>query len=212
MKTSEILNMSSNELYQYDDHLLFRIKRNGDWSLDETKEDRSVTFVCPKHRIDLVKEDYLSMGKRGFRLACPLCEQEEEYKPLRFHDSDFSVLEKKALAMLDKSNLATAKLIRLNDVYTREIKKFDAYSDKDSDYSIKADVKTDVNGDTIVIIYVGYKGKKDKAQLFIKPEKLQLSHDFKDLDPAKILAKVELTLKDRVITQTYDCTDRKEGS
>ena len=204
--------MRDNTLYQYNDKLLFRIKRNNDWSssLDETKEDRSVTFVCPKHRVDLVSEDCLSMGKHCFRLSCPLCEQEEEYQPIFFHDSSFSVLEKKALALLDKSDLSNAKLIRLNDVYTREIKKFDAYSDKDSDYSIKADVKTDVNGDTIVVIYVGYKGKKDKTQFFIKPEKLQLSHDYKDLDPAKVLAKVELTLKDRTISQKYDKTEVKK--
>lgn len=196
--------MATNELYQYNDDLLFRIKRKGDWTLDETKEDRAVTFVCPKHKVDLVEEDFLSMGKHGFRLACPLCEQEDGYQPLRFHDSKFNVLERKALALLDKSDLENAKLIRLNDVYTKEITKFNANPDKESDYSIKADIKTDVNGDTIVILYIGYKGEKEKTQFFIKPEKLQLSHDYKDMDPAKILAKIELTLKDRTIEQNYN--------
>lgn len=196
--------MSSKELYQYNDRLLFRVKHNGNISFDETIEDRTVSFVCPEHRIDLVEEKFLLPGTRGFRLSCPLCEQEEGYKPIRFDGIDFGILEKKALALLDKSDLENAKLIRLNDVYTKEITKFDADPEKNSDYSIKADIKTDVNGDTIVILYIGYKGKKDKTQLFIKPEKLQLSHDFKDLDPAKILAKVELTLKDRTIEQKYD--------
>ena len=77
---------------------------------------------------------------------------------------------------MDKSDLENAKLIRLNDVYTKEITKFNADPQKDSCYSIKADVKTDINGDTIVILYIGYKGEKDKTQLFIKPEKLQLSN------------------------------------
>jgi hypothetical protein len=65
-------------------------------------------------------------------------------------------------------------------------------------------VKKDKNGETIVIAYIGYKGNKDKAQLFIKPKKLQLTHDHNDLDPAKVLAKVELTLKDRKIIQEFD--------
>lgn len=205
--------MSSKELYQYSDKLLFRIKRNGDWSMDETKEDRSVTFVCPKHRTDLVEEKFLFRGTHGFRLSCPLCEQSEEYEPIRFDGIDFAILEKKALALLDKNDLANAKLIRLNDVYTKEITKFNANPDEESDYSIKADIKTDINGDTIVILYIGYKGEKEKTQFFIKPEKLQLSHDYKDLDPAKVLAKIELTLKDRTIVQKYnDESDKKEPS
>ena len=73
-----------------------------------------------------------------------------------------------------------------------------------SPYFVKGNVKTDGDWDTIVVIYVGLKGDKKKAQFFIKPEKLQLSHDFKDMDPAKVLAKIESTLKDRVIVQNYD--------
>lgn len=37
-----------------------------------------------------------------------------------------------------------------------------------------------------------------------KPEKAQLTCDHKDLDPAKILSKIEVTLKDRNITHKYD--------
>lgn len=199
--------MSSNEkeLYQYNDELLFCIKSRGNWEpFDETAENRAVTFVCPEHKVELVEEKFLMRGTNGFRLSCPLCEQEKDYKPIRFDGIDYKILEKKALALLDKSDLENAKLIRLNDVYTKEITKFNANPDKESDYSIKADIKTDVNGDTIVILYIGYKGEKEKAQFFIKPEKLQLSHDYKDMDPAKILAKIELTLKDRVIEQSYN--------
>ena len=55
-----------------------------------------------------------------------------------------------------------------------------------------------------IVLYVGKRNSKDKCQFFIKPEKLQLSTDYKDLDPAEILAKIEVTLKDRVIKQEYD--------
>lgn len=65
-------------------------------------------------------------------------------------------------------------------------------------------VKTDKDNDTIIVLYVGKKNTKEKSQIFIKPEKLQLSSDYKDLDPATILSKIEVTLKDRTLKQEYD--------
>ena len=56
----------------------------------------------------------------------------------------------------------------------------------------------------MIVLYVGKKYSKDKCQFFIKPEKLQLSNDYKDLDPSKVLSKIEVTLKDRTIKQEYD--------
>lgn len=44
----------------------------------------------------------------------------------------------------------------------------------------------------------------EKTQFFIKPEKLQLSTDHKDLDPATILTKIEVTLKNRILKQEYE--------
>lgn len=55
----------------------------------------------------------------------------------------------------------------------------------------------------VVVLYVSYVGTGDKVQYFIKPEKGQLTSDHKDLDPAKIISKIEVTLKDRTLTQTY---------
>lgn len=56
----------------------------------------------------------------------------------------------------------------------------------------------------MVVLYVEMKGDNKKSQIFIKPEKLQLTYDFKFMDPAKILARIELTLRGRTITQEYD--------
>ena len=55
-----------------------------------------------------------------------------------------------------------------------------------------------------IVIYVGHKGSSEKAQFFIKPEKLQLSSDYKDMDPAKVLSKIVVTLKDRTLGQKYE--------
>ena len=62
----------------------------------------------------------------------------------------------------------------------------------------------DRDDDTIIVLYVGNRNSKEKAQFFIKPEKIQLSSDHKDLDPATILSKIEVTLKNRKLKQEYE--------
>jgi hypothetical protein len=126
-------------------------------------------------------------------LICPKCHKRIEVDSLK---SIYSRCQK----LLNIELFKDAKLIRLDDWYIPEIK------DKiklDSDYWITTNVKTDKDGNTIVVLYVGYKGSKEKVQFFIKPEKGQLSSDHKDLDPAKILSKIEVTLKNRTLTQEY---------
>ena len=104
------------------------------------------------------------------------------------------------MRMLNMELFKGAKLIRLDDWYIPEVKA----KEKVSDYWITTDVKKDRDGDTIIIVYVGHTGSSNKAQYFIKPEKLQLSSDYKDMDPAKVLSKIVVTLKDRTLGQKYD--------
>lgn len=192
------------EIYEYDERLYFRFKPNENWVNDLSGPKSSeVEFICPKHRVVMTDINLTLMRMGGFKLVCPLCERDEDYEPLRYDGQKFEDLQKKAFGLYTARDLENAKLVRLDDVYTPEIKGFDALKNKDSNYFIKSDVKTDIDGHTVVVLYVGYKGKKEKTQFFIKPEKLQLTHDHKDMDPAKVLAKVELTLKDRVITQKF---------
>lgn len=127
-------------------------------------------------------------------LKCPKCGNEIEV-------DNFNEILRKCLRMLNIKEFKGAKLIRLDDWYVPEVTKKDKIGSK---YWIKTDVKTDKDGDTIIVIYVGHTDSKEKTQLFIKPEKLQLSSDHKDLDPAKILSKIEVTLKDRTLSQKYD--------
>lgn len=184
-------------IYQFNDSLLF------------TVDNGNVDFYCPKHRLKLVNLGKNISALQGYKLICTMCKRDSNYT-YTAHSTRYPLdsLKNEALALFEQNLYKDAKLIRLDDYYTPEIKKFDALPNS-TNYSIKADVKTDKDGDTIVILYVGYKGKKEKAQFFIKPEKLQLSNDHKDLDPAKILAKIELTLKDRNITQNYSEVDNE---
>ncbi len=109
-------------------------------------------------------------------------------------------IKSKCLRMLNIPEFKNAKLIRLDDWYVPEIKE---KKKTESGYWIHTDVKTDKDGDTIIIVSVGHKDSNEKVQYFIKPEKGQVTSDHKDLDPAKILSKIEVKFKGKKITQDY---------
>lgn len=195
--------MTKEEVFKYDNSLCFRLLEDPLY-ISRLNKSTDVEFICPKHMVPM--PNILIDGDifKGFKLVCPICERDERYEPLRYIGQRFEDLQRKAFSLYQSRNLKDAKLIRLDDIYTPEIKGIDALKgEKCSDYFVKADVKRDIDGHTIVVLYVGYKGE-GKAQFFIKPEKLQLTHDHKDMDPKKILAKIELTLKDRTIKQDYN--------
>lgn len=196
------------KLYKYSDEILFRTcdlfscdkSHFGDCSNNKyvgkngfdmyTCLQSGVHYHCAIHpEIELeVDNDKISDS-----LYCPKCKKSIDVK-------DYNKLRNKCLSIKNREIFKDATLIRLDDWYVPEVKIKDKPT---SDYDVITNVKTDKDGDTVVVIYVTHKGTDGKAQLFIKPEKLQLTHDFKDLDPAKVLSKIELTLKDRTITQEY---------
>lgn len=205
------------EIYRYNDEICFRkcslannpSKSFGDCSkfyrkrtilsLFESKEtfycgQEGFHFYCGKHQsveLEMTKESDKCI------FICPKCENNIEI-------DSFDELLRNCQKKLNIKELANAKYIRLDDWYIPEVKK---NVENDSNYWIKADVKTDKEKENIIVLYIGKKGEKEKVQYFIKPEKLQLTSDHKDLDPATIISKIEVTLKDRTIIQKYD--DRK---
>lgn len=124
---------------------------------------------------------------------CPKCRKDIEVDNPR-------ELKSKCLRMLNIPEFKDAKLVRLDDWYVHEIK--EKVKDE-SGYWINTNVKTDKDGDTIIVVYVGHKDSSEKAQFFIKPEKGQLTSDHKDMDPAKVLSKIEVQFKGRTLTQEY---------
>ena len=149
-------------------------------------------------------KDYYSCNQYGIHLHCtkhPEVELDLVNKCKKeFEIDSFKMTINRCLKLLNIEEFKGAKLIRLNDWYVPEIKKKEKIG---TDYWIEADVKTDKDGDTIIVLYIGHTGAKEKTQFFIKPEKCQLTSDHKDLDPAKILSKIEVTLKDRALSQQY---------
>ena len=162
-----------------------------DWRTYYSCNNKGIHFHCTKH--PAIELNYYSDFRETY-FECPRCKKKIE------SDSIF-VLTNQCLRLLNMEKFKDAKLIRLDDWYVPEVKE---RIDAPSDYWIRTDVKTDRDGDTVVVLYIGHKGEKEKTQFFIKPEKLQLASDHKDLDPAKVLSKIEVTLRDRTLTQMFD--------
>lgn len=200
--------MEKKIIYKLDDDISFRkcslFETNGtdhgdctnfhtkdvNWSDHYFCNQEGIHFHCTKHpEIELERAD-CSDGKV---LTCPKCKNQ-------IHIGSTHVLISRCLRALNREIFKDATLVRLDDWYVPELKE---KTKPTPDYRLITNVKTDKDGDTIVVLYVTYVGSEDKVQFFIKPEKGQLTTDHKDLDPAKIISKIEVTLKDRKLIQTY---------
>lgn len=145
--------------------------------------------VHPEIELEIVDTTYNSVVYQ-----CPKCRNNIEIE--NPHE-----LKSRCLRMLNIPEFKDAKLVRLDDWYVHEIKE---RKKDESGYWITTNVKTDKDGDTIIVVYVGHTDSPEKAQFFIKPEKGQLTNDHKDMDPAKILSKIEVHFKGRTLIQEYD--------
>ena len=198
-------------LYRLNDDIVFRKcslfdgrkLHHGDCTdFSEREESWRTYYGCNSYGIHLhcaqhpaMELDYNSENDEHY-LICPRCKRKI------YINNKYDTINQ-CRKMLNIELFKDAKLIRLDDWYVPEIKE-KIEDDRISDYWIKTDVKTDKDNDTVVVLYIGNRNSKDKAQFFIKPEKLQLTSDHKDMDPATIISKIEVTLKDRKLTQKYD--------
>ena len=199
--------MEKKIIYKLDDDISFRkcslFETNGtdhgdctnfhtkdvNWSDHYFCNQEGIHFHCTKHpEIELERADCSD----GEVLTCPKCKNQ-------IHIGSTHVLISRCLRALNREIFKDATLVRLDDWYVPELKE---KTKPTPDYRLITNVKTDKDGDTIVVLYVTYVGSEDKVQFFIKPEKGQLTTDHKDLDPAKIISKIEVTLKDRKLIQT----------
>lgn len=151
-----------------------------------------IHFHCTGHPEIELNCDRSRYGAETY--ICPKCR-----KPIEIDDP--RELKSKCLRLLNISEFKNAKLVRLDDWYVHEVRE---KKKDESGYWITTDVKTDKDGDTIIVVYVGHKDSNEKAQFFIKPEKGQLTSDHKDMDPAKVLSKIEAFFRGRKLSQEFD--------
>lgn len=201
--------MSEKIIYRLDDKISFRKCSLadgygisfGDCTNSSTREENWKTYYCCNqdgihyHCTQHPEIELERPSERHGRIvySCPKCGNIVEI-------DNPDELKSKCLRMLNIPEFKNAKLIRLDDWYVPEIKE---KKKTESGYWIHTDVKTDKDGDTIIIVYVGHKDSNEKVQYFIKPEKGQVTSDHKDLDPTKILSKIEVKFKGKKITQDY---------
>lgn len=202
--------MSDKIIYRLDDEISFRkcsladedMVMHGDctnYLKDEVNgivyyccNQDGIHYHCTQHpEIEL---ECVSMEDSGAVYRCPRCGKDIKIDNPR-------ELRSKCLRLLNIPEFKGAKLIRLDDWYVPEIKE---KKKAESGYWIHTDVKTDKDGDTIIVVYVGHKDDNEKVQFFIKPEKGQVTSDHKDLDPSKILSKIEVKFRGKRITQEFD--------
>ena len=164
-----------------------------DWVKHYCCKQEGIHFHCTKHPEIEMNRNVDDEGRVSYE--CPRCGGIEHIV-----DSE-SALRSECLRMLNIPEFKGARLIRLDDYYVHEITKKEK---TESGYWITADIKTDKDGDTMIVLYVGNKDFDDKAQFFIKPEKGQLTSDHNDMDPVKVLSKIEVQFKDRRLTQEYN--------
>ena len=202
--------MSDKIIYRLDDKISFRkcsladedMVVHGDCTNYSTREVNWTTYYCCNQdgihyhctQHPEIELECVSMEYSGAVYRCPRCGEDIEI-------DNFRELRSKCLRLLNIPEFKGAKLIRLDDWYVPEIKE---KKKAESGYWIHTDVKTDKDGDTIIVVYVGHKDDNEKAQFFIKPEKGQVTSDHKDLDPSKILSKIEVKFRRKKITQEFD--------
>jgi len=202
--------MSDKEVFRLNDEISFRkcslfdnesLTFGDCTNFNTTERNRGTYYNCnqdgihfhcsihPEIELEIEESEYYSVSYR-----CPKCRKSISVENPR-------ELKRKCLRMLNIPEFKDAKLVRLDDWYVHEIK--EKVKDE-SGYWINTNVKTDKDGDTIIVVYVGHKDSTEKAQFFIKPEKGQLTSDHKDLDPAKVLSKIEVHFKGRTLIHTFD--------
>lgn len=203
--------MSEKIIYRLNDRISFRkcslaegMKESyGDCTNFYSQEKNWTNYYCCYQdgiHLHCTKHPEIELTRRsngiGSVYYCPKCGDTDLIEV-----DDERKLRSDCLKMLNISEFKGAKLIRLDDWYVHEVseKKKD-----ESGYWITTDVKTDKDGDTMIVIYVGHNDSKEKAQFFIKPEKGQLTSDHKDMDPAKVLSKIEVVFKNRKLLHEYD--------
>jgi hypothetical protein len=173
------------EIYKYDDNICFRkcclaeeskinsgdcskfYERRNNFILNIFVNERKYSclqngfhFYCAEHKTVELHE---IMEEDNHYLECPKCGKRTKIE-------SFNQLAGMCQEKLNIKELEVYKFIRLDDWYTPEIKN-KLKDEKLTEYWIHTDIKKDKDEDTIVVIYIGHKGKKEKVQFFIKPEK-----------------------------------------
>ncbi len=204
---------SAKKIYRLNDRYYFRIcdyddctDRQSHWkghekcladpfSMAQEPHEGGVHLHCPEHNEFEMVVSQSGLGPRSYGLSCTACGSERIGRMLI---TEIETIKQQARAALNSSMFKNAKLIRLDDFYTPEISAKDTAT-KDSKYWMSYDVKETKDGKPLLVLYLGDRSEKSKAQFFIDPETKKLSHDQKDTEPIAVISRIEVQFKDGMI-------------
>ena len=177
--------------------------RQEDWKDVYSCAQNGIHFFCGKHKnYELVKKQPEECEFKREILWCDKCSQcSSDYEGELV---DIRELEKKARIILQAEELQNAKLIRI-DEQCCELK-INKLRTEDKRYFSAGKIETDINGNLQINLYIGSSDEKKKAHFFIEPEVERLRVEINDnnIDPAKIISKITVELKDRKIIHDYN--------
>lgn len=178
--------------------------KDGDWNKKFTCRQQNVHFYCPIYKnIELVE----NMENIDFTNEtiwwCEKCKQcDRTYEGIRLNKED---IVRRARIIVESEKLKNACLIRI-DEQCSELK-INKLKTNTPTYVAWGKIETDIVGNPQVNLYIACSDDKGKkVHYFIEPEVEKIRHEISntDIDPATIISKIQITLKDRRIIYEYD--------
>jgi hypothetical protein len=108
--------------------------------------------------------------------------------------SDFYVMRRRFVAMLESELLKGATYRDLDNIYTPVLKV--SPKPKDDRYSVQVEIDDTPNGKKMVIYAMDREDPSVKAQIFIDPQNDKITFDSNDLHPNMIFSKITAYFKD----------------
>jgi hypothetical protein len=154
-----------------------------------------VLALCPDHRVSLEIQTKYGLTTQDttstvpqLHLICP-----EDNKIFTMNGVQFWMFKRRYTSAKDATNLKSAKIYDLDNVYTPVLRTVP--KKKDDDLSIQVEIDKTSDGKKLVIYAADRKDLSRKSHIFIDPQKESTTFDGKDLHPNAIFAKIEITYK-----------------
>lgn len=153
-----------------------------DWDVDCDNWGNPIISVplCPNCHCKLVKSTKESFSYGKFNYRCIQCDFKITF------DKDIDRKGEDFLHVFESLKYKNAEIINIDG----ELIKVQKELKKDDNYWVEAKLSKNKKGETQLMVLVGSKLQKDKAQLFVDPSNKRLSFDQNNIHPTKILTKV----------------------
>ena len=177
---SSIIEQAQPQLHRWKDLL---------WEIRKFDQDYPwIIARCPSKKCACELQESKIENSQKYRLYCVNCGYEIEL------NTSIDNLVKDFMLVYESASYQDAEIINLDG----ELVRLTREKIKDPDYWIDAKLSKNKKGEIQLMVLAGSKKEKDKAQLFIEPNKEKLGFDQNNDHPNKIFSKVVCTFKNSV--------------